>query len=593
MIHPQPAEPTPGQLAQCQPATLRDFVAARTGRLDYHDWLGHIAPAAACTRPIRLYGDLFTVRRTSDGATIITGHRHTEQLPDGVIYKACGNRLAAVCPACARTYQRDAYQVLHTMLVGGKGVPATVAKHPAAFVTFTAPSFGTVHTRVVKQHTCANRRSCDCRPEPCHPRRDTGLCDHDRPAVCWARHDPADTVLGKPLCLDCYDHQHHVVWNLYAPELWRRTTIAINRHLAHLCRERGIPFHRVIVDDRVRMVAPVRITYGKAAEYQTRGAVHFHALIRLDGVDPTHLDSAVPPPAGLSAADLDDAINAAAVAVDFDTPQHRDRPDGWPMAWGEQLDIRQIIMTAPTTGRADITNGMVAGYIAKYATKSTEATGHRSARLDGDSIDLYADPDGDHNARLIHACWRLGRHLYAPGPAEPTRPAEPQPLQTPVECDSCGVRTGFTPCPNCGLDRQPHVVSKPANINRPTIRPARPQPSPYRRLQRWAHRLGYGGHFLTKARRHPVTFGLLRANRITYRRADTDQPAIRSEDHLDEETTLVVGLLTYAGSGWHTIGDAALANTSAAMARARKDAAREELGHEIGRQHTTADRTAA
>jgi hypothetical protein len=50
----------------------------------------------------------------------------------------------------------------------------------------------------------------------------------------------------------------------------------------------------------------------------------------------------------------------------------------------------------------------------------------------------------------------------------------------------------------------------------------------------------------------------------------------------DEETTLVVGLLTFAGAGWHTTGDALLADTSAAMARAGEDAAREEIAHKIG-----------
>ena len=46
---------------------------------------------------------------------------------------------------------------------------------------------------------------------------------------------------------------------------------------------------------------------------------------------------------------------------------------------------------------------MVAGYLAKYATKSTEVTGHRSVRLDADSIGDYADPDGDHTARHVTA----------------------------------------------------------------------------------------------------------------------------------------------------------------------------------------------
>jgi hypothetical protein len=44
-------------------------------------------------------------------------------------------------------YQRDAYRIVRSLLVGGKGVPETVSQHPAVFSTLTAPSFGEVHTR--------------------------------------------------------------------------------------------------------------------------------------------------------------------------------------------------------------------------------------------------------------------------------------------------------------------------------------------------------------------------------------------------------------------------------------------------------------
>jgi hypothetical protein len=103
--------------------------------------------------------------------------------------------------------------------------------------------------------------------------------------------------------------------------------------------------------------------------------------------------------------------------------------------------------------------------------------------------------------------------------------------------------------------------------------------------------LGFGGHFLTKARRYSVTFALLRAARVTFRRNDNDDQnadePIRAAEHTNEETTLIVGTFTFAGVGWHTTGDALLANTSAAMARARHDAGREELAHEIGSTLTT------
>ena len=64
-----------------------------------------------------------------------------------MLYTPCGDRRASVCPACAETYRRDTYQLIRAGLTGGKGIPDTVAAHPCVFATFTAPSFGPVHTR--------------------------------------------------------------------------------------------------------------------------------------------------------------------------------------------------------------------------------------------------------------------------------------------------------------------------------------------------------------------------------------------------------------------------------------------------------------
>jgi hypothetical protein len=82
--------------------------------------------------------------------------------------------------------------------------------------------------------------------------------------------------------------------------------------------------------------------------------------------------------------------------------------------------------------------------------------------------------------------------------------------------------------------------------------------------------LGFGGHFLTKARRYSVTFGLLRDTRATYRRTEDD----------DASDTVTVGVLSYAGSGWLTEGDALLANTAARQRRESRRIGREELAHE-------------
>ncbi|WDZ86368.1 replication initiator [Micromonospora cathayae] len=544
----------------------------RAGRPDYFGWLEHVRAAAGCTRPIRLAGSLYTV----DPATgRMLDQRHTDGMPDATIYKACGNRRATVCPACATVYQRDAYQLLRAGLVGGKGVPDTVTRHPAVFATFTAPSFGAVHVRAVKRHTCGNRHRCDCRPDPCHARRDAGTCPHGRPAVCWARHDQADAVLGQPLCLDCYDHAHQVVWNLHTGELWHRTKQAAERYLTKLARRRGIPRVQVTSPSgKTRLVSPVRISHGKAAEFQARAAVHFHALIRLDGVNPHDPAAVVPPPAGFTAADLDDAIRYAVDLIAFTTPPHPDQPEGWLIRWGAQLDIRPISLT----GRGEVTDSMVAGYLAKYATKSTEVTGHRSVRLTADTIGDYADPDGDHTARLVDACWRLGRPTGTPVPlSQRPRDHRPRPgFVDPWECPDCGTHTRYAACPVCVAERQ-------AGLDTESTKPA--TANPYARLRRWAHMLGFGGHFLTKARRYSVTFQLLRDTRVTFRRSEDQDHAhpdgVQAVDHLDD-TTLIVGALTFAGVGWHTSGDALLANTAAALARERRAAGREELAHELG-----------
>lgn len=588
--------------------TFRTDVLARVGRADYFGWLDHVRSAAGCTRPIRLAGDLYTVHRHGEAATVI-GSSSTAAMPDGSIYKACGNRRASLCPSCARVYQADAYQLLRAGLVGGKGIPDTVAAHPAVFGTFTAPSFGIVHSRVVKRHTCTDRRRCDCRPDPCHARTPKNLragqllqdpqtgespvaaadpaardCAHGNPVACFARHEPGDPKLGRPLCLDCYDHTTQVVWNAFAGELWRRTKQAIDRYLSRLARRRGIA--RVIVGINPRTgrpvtAAPVQVSCGKVAEFQTRGAVHFHALMRLDGVDPDDPTAIVAPPPGFTTGDLDDAIRAAAASVAFDTPAHPDQPEGWHIGWGDSdkgIDVRPI-----SIGDGEVTDGMAAGYLAKYATKSTEVTGHVSVRLTDETIEVYADQEGDHTARLIAACWHLGRPTHTPGPlADRPRPQGMTPgARAPWHCPTCqqvhpGPRPHRASLADC---TDGHAPLRPADTERDTT-----ADNPYLRLRRWAHMLGFGGHFMSKSRRYSVTFGQLRATRTAYRRAELpDHPhgiQVGHEDQADQDTVLIIGALAFTGIGWHTSADALLANTAAAMARERAAIGREEIAHE-------------
>ncbi|GIG03242.1 replication initiator [Catellatospora citrea] len=581
---------------------FRADLLARAGQPDYFGWLDHIRAAGGCTRPVRLVGDLYTVHRHGDSATVV-GSSSTGAMPDGTIYKACGNRRASLCPSCARTYQADAYQLLRAGLVGGKGIPDTVTAHPAVFATFTAPSFGPVHSRVVKRHTCANRRNCDCRPDPCHARTPKNLppeqllqdpetgslpatCQHGAPVACFARHDNDDSRLGQPICLDCYDHEAQVVWNVFAGELWRRTKQAIDRHLNKLARRRGIRRVRVGTNPatgRAITVPPVQVSCGKVAEFQRRGVVHFHALMRLDGVDPTDPTAVVPPPDGFTVADLDDAIRAAAATIDVDTPPHPDQPDGWHITWGDPdkgIDVKAI-----SIGNGEVTDGMAAGYLAKYATKSTEVTGHVSVRITADTLDHYADHEGDHTARLIAACWDLGRPTHTPEPLgdRPPRNGVTPGARAPWHCPTCNqVHPGNRPHREAVDDcADSHSALWPADTLSDVT-----ADNTYSKLRRWAHMLGFGGHFMSKSRRYSTTFGELRATRTAYRRAELpDHPhgvQLGHDDQADEDTVLVIGALRFTGSGWHTSADALLANTAAAMARERAAIGREEIAHEVG-----------
>jgi hypothetical protein len=93
----------------------------------------------------------------------------------------------------------------------------------------------------------------------------------------------------------------------------------------------------------------------------------------------------------------------------------------------------------------------------------------------------------------------------------------------------------------------------------------------FRALRRWAHMLGYRGHFATKSRGYSTTMRALRlARRGWYRRQHP-----RAEAYQDE-TVVTVTHLEWAGRGWRTTGDALLALSAAARAREQRCIARQE-----------------
>jgi hypothetical protein len=299
-----------------------------------------------CLQPVLLRGRVDHI----DGATGELLHSYTTvHEPGGVLPIACKTRRASQCPPCAEVYRADTYQLIRAGLSGGKGIPDTVATHPCVFTTLTAPSLGPVHVH----------REKDGRILRCRPRRQRCICPHGRRISCATRHSRDDILLGEPLCSDCYDYTGSVLFNACAPELWRRFAITLRRTLA---RQAGLTNNA--------LAAQVRVSYAKVAEYQRRGVVHFHAIIRLDG--PTGPTTA--PPAWATLALLNAAIDQAARTVHLDIPAAPGL-SARTLAWGHELDTR------PITATEELTDSRVAAYVAKYATKAAECTGTLDRRV--------------------------------------------------------------------------------------------------------------------------------------------------------------------------------------------------------------------
>jgi hypothetical protein len=478
----------PALVAELLPGVLQEVID-RAGP-GYDRWAEQVAATGYCAHPVRLRG---RVEHADPQSGEVRTVYSTDREPDATLLKACGNRRVSVCPSCSATYQADSFQLLAAGLRGGKGVPETVAQHPRLFVTFTAPSFGKVH-----RHKAQGRLVY-----PCHPYRQGQICPHGRRAGCWQRHDEDDPRLGEPLCACCYQAGAQVLWNALAGRLWSRTTIYLYRVLAQLAG---------LTEEELRRL--VRISFAKVAEYQRRGVVHFHAILRLDAATACACPTCVaPPPAGFTGDLLERAVRQAAATVAVPCPMV-DEDQGVTLVarWGEQLEVRYITEVGD---EGELSAEQVAGYVAKYATKATEALGvtldHRIGEVELEDLDVPA-----HVAELVQACWELG--------------------------------------------------------GRPSLGSLR--------LRKWAHMLGFGGHFSTKSRRYSTTLGALRRARVAYairRRRGHTVPLDAWARTEDDQAVIVVASWAYLGSGYQTTGEAWLAASAAARAREDRRVAKEEL----------------
>ncbi|WP_285779916.1 replication initiator [Microtetraspora sp. NBRC 13810] len=432
------AVPTGGRATLDRRARLTAKLAklAATGQLA--SLAQQIAGLGGCAHPIRLTGH----RTRLDSATgEILDHFDSSRLPAGELLVRCANRRATRCPACSTVYRYDTYQLIAAGLRGGKTVPTSVAAHPRVFTTLTAPGFGPVHNQP-----------------------DTGPCH------CGRAHPDHDRLLGTPLDPERYDYTGAVLWNAHAPALWARFTTHLRREIA---KAAGLT-QRTLKDHAT-------LSYAKVAEYQKRGQVHFHAVIRLDG--PTGPTST--PPTWATTQLLDHAVRAAATRtrvhhegeppkqpqpagdIPASQPQNSHRGGRLVFRFGRQIDVRAIRGT-DFSGDGPVTDRHVAAYIAKYATKGAETTTGTLDRRLRLLAELHKYDITDHARRMIHTAWHLATNR-----------------------------------------RHAHL-----------------------RLRQWAHMLGFRGHFSTRTRHYSTTLTHLRAERTAWRtsRPDTQTPAPASTE---------------------------------------------------------------
>ena len=547
---------------------LLDGVIERITRPDYRAFEAQLRSSGYCQRPVRLQGRV--------DVCDAYGHRQqvwtTDGEPDGLLRKACGNRREAICAPCAERYRSDAWQLIAAGLRGGKGVPESVAGHPAVFATLTAPSFGVVHAHVLGP---------DGQPLRCHPRRDRPVCEHGVPISCGRVHGPDDPCLGEPLCLACFDHEGAVIWNNLLGELWRYSTIYLPRQLAPL-----------VGMTQKRLYELVRVSYVKASEYQRRGLVHLHAVIRLDRRMPDYRNGEIRPPDKRFTSELLElAVRATAKEVKVKIP---DELGGGEIRWGKQLDIQRLPADEPDRRRW-------ASYLAKYTTKSTEQAGGLLHRIHRDEVEHVRV--SEHNRRYLHTAFdlhdRVSDAIVAdPMPAPPPRPP-PATSRYPNELILRVLQAMSTDERvlirlNIGDELVGRIVRRTrdglvldtgqeiavAEVCAITTAPLqKPKRDPRdRRLAACAHTIGYRGHCLTKSRRFSVNFKDLRQARVDHVR----EQLLVNGNRRERELAAValehrVTRFEFVGVGHLTTADAYLAAQAAARAREHRELAREAL----------------
>ena len=490
-----PAITLPGIPATCDRERVVQQMVRRASSIGFDAWWRRAQSVGFCAYPIQLVGTNEYGRET-------------------VVWVRCNNRRATVCPSCSDLYARDTWQLVAAGTTGGRHqIHATVSTHPQVFATLTAPSFGAVHTS--SGTSCRDHRRIG----------EFRRCPHAQPLWCNENHDHTDVLVGQPLCRDCYDYLGHVVFTWHLPELWRRFTITLRRAVSRKLKAAGI------------QPKSVRVSFVKVVEMQARAIPHIHALIRLDPADATtasgdhdvHGPAATrgggehhhePSPAWeppLSAPELATLTQQAARNARFEVPDptaHNPEETGsLVVRFGPQIDTQPLsaktVVLVDNSENSDAPVGRlsphrVAGYLAKYVTKSLADFGISARRLSSESI---AELDVTEHVRTI--------------------------LTTISD-----------------LAHRARVLSIDTLTG----------------IGRWLHTLGYRGHITTKSRRYSTTMGKLRAIRAAWTRHQAINSKASQHDPISVGLDAMAGderLWEFDRAGHATPGDRTLVFSAA------------------------------
>ena len=186
--------------------------------------------AERCSHPVR-----FSVQSLDTRTGTLSASRE--------VLKACGSRQESKCPSCAAIYRGDCFALIRSGLANEDG-----DQEPLTFFTLTAPGaevFGKVHSRRIKRKRNGKRYHYGC--------------------ACGRYHKEGDPILGQPLNRGAYKYQEASDWNAASARLFSITMQKLARQVFGV-DEKGKPLGK--------------LDYIRVAEYQRRGLIHFHVLVR-------------------------------------------------------------------------------------------------------------------------------------------------------------------------------------------------------------------------------------------------------------------------------------------------------------------------